>query len=126
MNNDPKFDEAKKLIDEFAVELLKLNGGKALPPEWKDHLLKALGPIRRGPPVDPDLPQRNVKIAVEVIRLVWEGRPLADNAGGEGAFAEVAQSHDLSASEVRDIYYKNRWRGYSKILQDRLRKKDSA
>lgn len=126
MSDDPKLDEARELIDAFAKELLALNDGKALPPTWTSHLLKALGPKRLGRPVNNAIQQRNVYIAAEVIRLEIAGRPVTDNAKGEGAFAEVAARHSLSESEVRDIYYEYLNDGMSQILLERLRKPDSA
>lgn len=55
MNNDPKFDEAKKLIDEFAARLLELNGRKAIPRTWTSYLLKVIretAPQKRGVKAD--------------------------------------------------------------------------
>ncbi|MSQ54906.1 MAG: hypothetical protein EXR31_06015 [Betaproteobacteria bacterium] len=42
MQADPKFDEAQKLIDEFAAQLLALNDSNAIPTPWAIYLKKAL------------------------------------------------------------------------------------
>jgi hypothetical protein len=44
MNDDPKSDEAKKLIDTFAVRLLALNDGRKIPADWRRYLNTALAP----------------------------------------------------------------------------------
>lgn len=44
MARDPKFDEARKLIEAFAERLLALNEGKKIPAHWRIYLTKALKP----------------------------------------------------------------------------------
>ncbi len=45
--DDPKFDDAKKLMDAFAAQLLALNDGKAIPRQWKNYLLTAVRPAKQ-------------------------------------------------------------------------------
>lgn len=44
MSSDPKFSDAKKLIDEFAAHLLALNDNKTIPSHWQICLKNALTP----------------------------------------------------------------------------------
>lgn len=44
MSGDEKLNKAKSLTETFAAQLLLLNGGKAIPRTWKNHLLKSLKP----------------------------------------------------------------------------------
>lgn len=62
--DDPKFDQAKALIDKFAVQLLTLNGDKAIPRTWKNHLLKAIAKTKAGNPGK----QRDYAQVAEVVR----------------------------------------------------------
>ena len=89
-------------------------------------IAKSLGLKRRGRPGSPEIQQRNVYIAAEVLRLEIQGRPVTDNADGEGAIADVAERHGLSASQVRDIYYEYLNDGMAQLVLERRRKKDSA
>jgi hypothetical protein len=84
-------------------------------------LEKSLGLKRRGRPVNPEIVSRNKLIAADVIRIVLEkNKPLADNSKEQGAFSIVAESYELSDSEVRDIYYKHENDGLAIILCERL------
>ena len=44
MSRSPHFDAARKMIDDFAEQLLALNGGKKIPPHWSIYLEKAIRP----------------------------------------------------------------------------------
>lgn len=70
MSHDPKFDQAKRLIDEFAAQLLELNDGKKIPSTWAICLKSALKSKPRRPGVKPDYK----KIAEIVKRLTLEGK----------------------------------------------------
>lgn len=50
MTKDRKDEEAKRLIEDFAAQLLALNNGKAISIQWKCRLLKAIkpAPAKRG------------------------------------------------------------------------------
>lgn len=50
MATNKKVEEAERLIDDFAAQLLALNDGKAIPIQWKNYLLKAIkpSPAKRG------------------------------------------------------------------------------
>jgi len=89
---------------------------------------KSLGLKRGGRPPDPKIQERNVIITMEIMHLESEGLPVTDNREGEGAFAEVAERHNLSESKVRDIYYdKNIMvKAMTEILTKRLRESDSV
>lgn len=71
-------------------------------------LEKSLGLKRIGTPADPEIPERNFWIAVEVFRLNAKGTPLRDNNAGPGAFSIVADRRALSESQVAEIYYQNK------------------
>lgn len=45
MATNKKVEEAERLIDNFAAQLLALNDGKAIPRQWKNRLLKAIKPL---------------------------------------------------------------------------------
>ena len=103
---------AKKLkfpvspFPEPLLELLISAFEKYLSGEETD-LEKALGLKRRGRPVDPKIEKRNIFIALDVLRLHLDNKPLVDNRDEKGAFSTVAEANSLSESEVRDIYYKH-------------------
>lgn len=69
MSRDPKLDEAEKLIDSFAEQLLALNDGKAIPRQWKNYLLKKIRPMPSKPGQKRDYEQ----VAEVVKRLVLVG-----------------------------------------------------
>ena len=103
---------AKKLkfpvspFPEPLLELLISAFEKYLSGDERD-LEKALGLKRRGRPVDPKTEKRNIFIALDVLRLHLDNKPLVDNRDEQGAFSTVAEAKSLSDSEVRDIYYKH-------------------
>ena len=87
---------------------------------------KSLGLKRRGRPVSRKIQQRNVFIAIDVLRLHLEGKPLTDNRDEQGAFSTIADNSRLSDSEVRDIYYKHYDDAMSIITWCRWLENDSA
>jgi len=89
---------------------------------------KSLGLKRGGRPPDPKIHERNVIITMEVMHLESEGRTVTDSRKGEGAFAEVAANHNLSESQVRDIYSdkEKQIKIIAEILTNRLKKSDSV
>jgi hypothetical protein len=64
MAMDAKQKEAERLITEFAIRLLALNDGKAIPRHWKNQLLKAIKPLpaTRGRKRDYDQVVKAVKL----------------------------------------------------------------
>jgi hypothetical protein len=64
MTAESKEKAAERLIDEFAVQLLALNDGKAIPRTWKNQLLKAIKPLpaKRGRKQDCDTVVEAVKL----------------------------------------------------------------
>ena len=103
---------AKKLkfpvspFPEPLLELLISAFEKYLSGEERD-LEKALGLKRRGKPVDPNIEKRNILIALDVLRLNLDNKPLVDNKNEQGAFSTVAEARNLSESMVSEIYYKH-------------------
>lgn len=69
----------------------------------RDGLEKALHLRGRGP--RPEVQARNYSIALDVLLLVEQGHPIADNAEGAGALAIAAEKWGMSEPEVRKIYY---------------------
>ena len=67
MSRDPRDDEAYRLIDAFAAQLLDLNDGKAIPTAWKIRLKKVLQPHRRAQGLKKNL--KNVRQIVKLLAL---------------------------------------------------------
>lgn len=64
-----KQKETQELIDKFAKDLLALNGGKTIPAQWKNYLLKAIKPERQKPG-----PRVDYEQVVEIVkRLTLDG-----------------------------------------------------
>ena len=105
------------------LELLISAFEKYLSGEERD-LEKALGLKRRGRPVDPNIEKRNIFIALDVLRLHLDNKPLVDNKNEQGAFSTVAEAKSLSDSEVRDIYYKHRDDAMAVEICSRLQEND--
>lgn len=84
-------------------------------------LERALGLKRLGRPPNPEILKRNHFIAADVCRLEMAGKSLTGSrADLDGAFAEVAEKHGLSESEVRDTYYKFQNDGLAIIIAERI------
>jgi hypothetical protein len=106
-------ERAKKLkfpdspFPEPLLELLISAFENYLSGDEKD-LEKSLGLKRRvGKPPSPEVEKRNINIAHEVLCKDIDGINLTINKISDGAFLEIAELHNLSDSEVRDIYYKH-------------------
>ena len=97
--------EAASLINSFAEQLLALNDGKAIPQEWKHHLLKALDPPPKTRGVKAD-PERIAAIAKEITLkreiLLGERTEKTEGQRGESKKA-LARKHGVSERKVERV-----------------------
>lgn len=123
MSNDPKFDEAKQLIDKFADQLLVLNGGKAISRTWKNHLLKALRPApkKRGRKTDyAMIAAISKEVTLNRSRLAPPDRTSKDKRGK--IKKAIADKHKISLRTVERIAEQRRQFLNDKPLDEKKRR----
>jgi hypothetical protein len=93
---------ARKEIDTFAARLLALSGGRTIPREWKQYLLRALAPKRStaGRKLDLD---RYIEIATEIALLKDEERTRSKHNNPADHRRAIAKRHGVSEKTVRRI-----------------------
>lgn len=104
MSNDPHFDKAISLIDEFGKHLLTLNEGKAIPKTWAIRLKKAITPAkqRRGRKSDyQSIKTISRELTHHRARLTAPDRTSKDRRGD--AKAEIAKKTQKSIRTVERV-----------------------